>query len=166
MENTNKWFALYTKPRFEKKAYEDLSNKGFDSFLPTYKTLRQWSDRKKMVELPLFPSYCFVNINPDNYLGPLKANGVLKYVWFNNKPVPIPDKEIESIKILCGSQLPLELSPIDFAPGQKVVISQGALCGLEGEYVRNTGKKKILVRISSINHGVIVNIDPDFVIGL
>lgn len=166
MDKTNKWFALYTRPRFEKKAHEDLIKKGFVSFLPTYKTLRQWSDRKKMVELPLFSSYCFININPQNYHEPLKANGIIKYVWFNNKPVAIPDKEIESIKILCGSQFPLELAPIDFKNGQKVVISHGTLCGIEGEYIRNSGKRKILVRINSINQGVIVNIDSEFVTGL
>jgi transcriptional antiterminator RfaH len=166
MKETNKWFALYTKPRFEKKASEDLHALGIENYLPTYKTIRQWSDRKKMVELPLFPSYCFVSIQPSKYLEPLKANGVIKFVWFNNKPVPIPDKEIEAIKILCGSQLPLELSSIDFAPGQKVIVSQGVLSGIEGEYVKNSGKKKILVRINSINHGVIVSINPEYVVGL
>lgn len=163
MEDKTKWFALYTKPRFEKKACEDLKSKGFESYLPTYKTLRQWSDRKKMVELPLFPSYCFVNINPSDYHEPLQAQGIIKYVWFENKPMPIPEKEIESIKILCGSMLPLELSPINLSVGQKVIITNGALSGIEGEYVKNSGKRKVLVRINSINHGVIVNIDSEFV---
>ncbi|HBS84983.1 MAG: hypothetical protein A2W91_07090 [Bacteroidetes bacterium GWF2_38_335] len=165
MEGKKKWFALYTRPRFEKKAFDDLVKNGFEAYLPLYKTLRVWSDRKKMVEAPLFSSYCFVRIDPKFYLEPLKAYGVVKYVWFDGKPVPVPEKEIDSVKILCGSMLPLEYASLDLEPGQKIRINHGVLKGLEGEYIEKAGKNKILVRVNSISHALMVTIDPAYLSG-
>lgn len=163
MPGKKTWFALYTRPRFEQKATDSLIQMGFEAYLPTYKTLRQWSDRKKMVELPLFPSYCFVRIVPELYREPLRAHGVVRFVWIEGKPAPVPDKEIEAIKTLCSSSFPLEVTIPDPVPGQKVIITSGALKGIEGEFVDKAGSRKFLVRIHTINHAVLVNVDAGMV---
>ncbi|PIP53827.1 MAG: antitermination protein NusG [Bacteroidetes bacterium CG23_combo_of_CG06-09_8_20_14_all_32_9] len=158
------WFVLYTKPRFEQKVYYNLLQMGINSYLPMQKTLKQWSDRKKWVHEPLFKSYCFVQIKPEYYREPLKANGVLRYIWFEGKPVPVSDKEIETIKLLCDSNIPVEVVELTLIKGQTVKIINGVLKGLVGEYLKKTGQHKILVRIDSINQGLMVSVPPAYVV--
>ena len=161
-----KWYPLYTKPRFEKKADLHLKILGFESFLPTYKTLRQWSDRKKKVELPMFPSYCFVRVHPKNYLEPLKAYGVVKYIWFNGKPIPVEDKIIESIKKVCAGENEIDVTTFNYDRGQKIRIKHGPLLGVEGEYVEQSGKHKLLIWVDVIHQGVLVTINPDNIVAV
>lgn len=164
MLNKLTWFALYTKPRYEQKVADELLQTGINSYLPTQKTLKQWSDRKKWVVEPLFKSYCFVQILPYKYLEPLKANGAIRYIWHDGKPGIVRDNEIEVIKLLCDSNLQLEVVPLTFEKGQKVQITNGSLAGLTGEYIQNAGQQKILIRIISISHGVLVTIPPAYVV--
>ncbi|GAB4303659.1 MAG: UpxY family transcription antiterminator [Marinilabiliales bacterium] len=156
-----KWFPLYTRPRHERKAFENLKSFGFEAFLPTYKTLRQWSDRKKKVELPLFPSYCFVKIEEKKYIEPLKANGVVKYVWFNGKPIPVEDKVIESLQRVCKGDYKIEKTYNKFSSGQKIRIKYGQLKGIEGIYVNETNNFKLLIWVDAIGQGVYVHINPE-----
>jgi transcription antitermination factor NusG len=164
MLNKLTWFALYTKPRYEQKVADELLQTGINSYLPTQKTLKQWSDRKKWIVEPLFKSYCFVQILPYKYLEPLKANGAIRYIWHDGKPGIVRDNEIEVIKLLCDSNLQLEVVPLTFEKGQKVQITNGSLAGLTGEYIQNAGQQKILIRIISISHGVLVTIPPAYVV--
>ena len=164
MLNKLTWFALYTKPRYEQKVADELLQTGINSYLPTQKTLKQWSDRKKWIVEPLFKSYCFVQILPYKYLEPLKANGAIRYIWHDGKPGIVRDNEIEVIKLLCDSNLQLEVVPLTFQKGQKVQITNGSLAGLTGEYIQNAGQQKILIRIISISHGVLVTIPPAYVV--
>lgn len=158
------WFALYTRPRFELKVNESLQQMGFESYLPTQKVLKQWSDRRKWVEEPLFKSYCFVRIIPEYYREPLKVTGVVRYVWMEGKPIPVRDSEIELIRILCSSELPIEVVTTSMEKGQKIIITGGALNGLSGEYIKNTGQHKVLVRIDSISHGLLVFVPPAYIV--
>jgi transcription antitermination factor NusG len=164
MLNKLTWFALYTKPRYEQKVADELLQIGINSYLPTQKTLKQWSDRKKWIVEPLFKSYCFVQIMPYKYLEPLKANGAIRYIWHDGKPGIVRDNEIEVIKLLCDSNLQLEVVPLTFEKGQNVQITNGALAGLTGEYIQKAGQNKILIRIISISHGVLVTIPPAYVV--
>ncbi len=164
MLNKLTWFALYTKPRYEQKVADELLQTGINSYLPTQKTLKQWSDRRKWIVEPLFKSYCFVQTMPNNYLEPLKANGAIRYIWYDGKPAIVRDHEIEVIKLLCDSNLQLEVVPLTFEKGQAVQITNGALAGLTGEYIEKAGQHKILVRINSISHGVMVTIPPAYVV--
>ena len=82
MENTFHWYAVYTKPRNEKKLAERLNGKGIEAYLPMRRTLKQWSDRKKMVDEPLISSYVFVNVLQEHYFEVLNTPGAVKYIWF------------------------------------------------------------------------------------
>jgi transcriptional antiterminator RfaH len=158
------WFALYTRPRFEQKVNDNLQQMGFESYLPTQKVLKQWSDRKKWVEEPLFRSYCFVRIIPELYTEPLKAFGVVKYIWLDGKPAPVRDREIETIRLLCNSKIPLQVIGLPLEKGQKVCVTEGSLKGLSGEYIKNSGQHKILIRIDSISHGLLVTVPSGFIV--
>jgi len=158
------WFALYTRPRFEFKADASLKELGFNSFLPTQKTLKTWSDRKKWVTEPLFRSYCFVQTYPEKYFEVLKAYGVVKYIWFEGKPQPVRDTEINVLKKICESKQEVDVVSYNFKKGQKVKITCGSLIGLTGEYLKNKNKHSILIRVDSVNQGLLVTINPDSII--
>ncbi|OFX40878.1 MAG: hypothetical protein A2X08_17035 [Bacteroidetes bacterium GWA2_32_17] len=164
MSNELTWFALYTRPRFELKAEASLKEMGIITYLPMQKTLKEWCDRKKWITEPLFKSYCFIQINPSNYCIPLKAYGVVHYVWFDGKPAPVRDKEIEVIKLICNSKQQVEVVDYNFKKGQNVKVTYGPLKGLEGEFIENKGKYDILVRFDSICQGVLVSISPKHVV--
>src|SRR5687767_5047441 len=93
-----KWYAVYTKPRREKKVDKLLNEKGMESYCPLQKIQRQWSDRKKIVEEPLFKSYVFVRISDEQQTELRMVNGVVNFVYWMGKPAIIKDKEIEIIK--------------------------------------------------------------------
>lgn len=158
------WFALYTRPRYEQKVNDELLQMGINSYVPTHKILKQWSDRKKIITEPLFKSYCFVQIRPQLYLEPLKANGAIRYVWYDGKPAIVRDNEIEIIRLLCNSDLEINVVDLPLKKGQGVQITNGALTGLIGEYIKKAGKNKILVRIDSISHGLMVTVPQTHVI--
>jgi transcriptional antiterminator RfaH len=158
------WYALYTRPRFEQKVNDSLLQLGIESYLPKQKILKQWSDRKKWVEEPLFKSYCFVRLIPKLYAQPLKIVGVVKYIWLDGKPAPVRDSEIDTIRLLCSSEIPLEAVSLPLEQGQKVCITEGTLKGLSGEYLKNTSQHKILIRIDSVSHGLLVSVPSNFIV--
>jgi transcription antitermination factor NusG len=90
MEHQAHWYAVYTKPRSEKKLADLLNDKGIEAYLPMRRTLKQWSDRKKMVDEPLITSYVFVHVFRKNYFEVLNTPGAVKYIWFCGKPAVIP----------------------------------------------------------------------------
>ncbi|NTV84857.1 MAG: UpxY family transcription antiterminator, partial [Bacteroidales bacterium] len=99
------WFAVYTNPRTEKKAHAELISKGIDAYLPLQRTLKQWSDRKKWVEEPLFRSYIFVNITKSQYFDVLNTTGIVRYITFEGKAVPIPPRQIDAIRYYLEEEL-------------------------------------------------------------
>lgn len=145
------WLAIYTKPRSEKKALDRLQEAGYEAYLPLIKTLKQWSDRKKWVEEPLFRSYVFVRVSEKEYYDVLNATPyTVRYVTFEGKAVPIPPSQIEAMKnyIAQGDYTDMELA--DFEPGQEVEVVQGAMKGLRGRLVRAAGKQKVRVEIDGV----------------
>ena len=152
------WFALYTKPRAEKQVFARLTELGIEAFLPLYKTIRKWSDRKKIVELPLFPSYLFVKVNKYQYLQTLKVNGALKYITFEHKAEPIPEYQINNIRILIGATFDFEVSSEKLNKGDEVEVIHGVLSGLKGELVKLKKKDKVIVRIDKIEQNIIIDI--------
>jgi transcriptional antiterminator RfaH len=163
MKDSRKWYALYTRPRFENKAYESLIQLGFEAYLPKYKTIRQWSDRKKKMELPLIPSYCFVKIRPQEYYKPMEAYGVVKHIWFDNAPAPLKDTDILAMRMICEANYDFELVTTDFKPGTPIMVKQGPFKGVEGEVIEFSGKQQVLIKIESINHGFLLKISPNFI---
>ena len=158
-----RWFAAYTKPRNEKKVYERLSEAGSETFLPLHKRMKQWSDRKKLVEEPLLRSYIFVRITEKEYFKVLNTFGVVRYVTFEGKAAPIPDNQIDILKLLVGEQVDIETTDEPIEPGEKIEVTIGPLRGLEGELVEHKGKSKVVVRLDHISHSLLVTLSKGYI---
>ncbi|HNT41409.1 MAG: UpxY family transcription antiterminator [Bacteroidales bacterium] len=162
-EANKRWYALYTKPRNEKKIYSRLVEKGVEAFLPLQKRLKQWSDRKKLVEEPLFRSYIFVRIDAREYYEVLNTPGIVRYITFEGKAVPIPDRQIEQVKQLLVQDLEIEPVEEQIPPGALVEVRFGNLMGITGELVEHAGKKKVIIRIDHVSHSLLVTLPKDYV---
>jgi len=160
--SSDTWFALYTRARAEKKVYDELLRMGIDAYLPIQRNLKQWSDRKKWVEEPLFHSYVFIKSSIKDYYAPLQILGSVNYVSFEGKPAKIPDSQIETLKLIIASVPDVEVVHENFQPGQLVTIETGTLHGLCGELVEYRSKKAVLVRIDHIGKSLIINISPSY----
>lgn len=145
------WYAVYTHPRAEKKAHAELLAKGINTYLPLLRTLRQWSDRKKWVEEPLFKSYLFVYISQKEYINVLNTPGIVRFVTFEGQAVPVPPRQIEAIRFYLSESTPEELpDPASLVPGQEVKVIRGPLMGLAGELVELKGQQKVRIRIDAL----------------
>lgn len=152
------WYAVYTNPRAEKRTNMLLQQRGIEVYLPLLKSLKQWSDRKKWVEEPLFKSYLFVNVSEKEYLDVLQVQGVVKYISFSGKAAIIPDEQIETIRLLLSTEAELEVSMHHFEMGEKVVIKAGPFIGLKGELIDNKNTKRFLVRFDQLGKSIVLNI--------
>ncbi len=152
------WHVIYTKSKWEKKVDDLLMQKGFESWCPVQKQERQWSDRKKIIEVPLFRSYVFIKASKEDYTKILSTIGVVNFLYFERKPAIIRDVEIEEIRKYLGMSTTSSIQIVDMAniPAQtKVSINQGLFMGQRGEVVKS-GKKSVFVRLESINMMMIV----------
>jgi len=160
---TPQWFAVYTRSCAEKKVAGELEKQGIEYYLPLYRTIRQWSDRKKKIEEPLIKSYLFVRIVQKEYLSVLKIWGVVRIVHFSGQPVPIPEWQINNLKILLGADIMIENDARDFKKNEEVVIVRGSLEGLRGVITKVGARKKLVISITALNYNISVNIDSRFV---
>jgi transcriptional antiterminator RfaH len=157
--NDYQWFAVYTRSRTEKKACDELVKKGFNCYLPMLKVLRQWSDRKKWIETPLFNSYLFVYISPQEYRQVLQIQGLVRFITFEGKAVPIPPQQIEAIKTFLGQGAPTYLeTEMKFESGSPVEITRGAMMGLTGILLRVAGKHRVKIEIDCVGQSLIIDI--------
>ncbi len=153
------WFAVYTRSRAEKKVHSELIQKGIECFLPLHKKLRRWKDRKKWVEIPLIPGYCFVYISRKEYDKVLNVSNVVHYVTFEGKASVIPNKQIEYLKqMLSQNDFDITVSQENFSPGKRVEVTEGPLVGLQGELVESRGKNKFILRLVEIDNVFVVEI--------
>ena len=155
------WFALYTKPRAEKKVNAELHEKGIEVYLPMRKELRHWSDRKKWVEVPIINSYIFVHIRMDDYRRVFDSKGVIRYVSHKGRAVVIPDHEIENMKQTVSSNILFNVEASDIRKGQIVTIASGPLKGITGEVMEVQGARKFYMRISHIGYTLVVTLDDE-----
>jgi transcription antitermination factor NusG len=155
------WFAIYTKSRWEKRVWNDLLKHGYEAYLPLKKTLRQWTDRKKWVDIPIVTSYVFVHVTPEEYRDILEFAGVVCYLTFEGKAVPISPRQINTMKIILGHDdgKNVEVTRENFAKGEKVRVAHGPMKGAEGEIIVDKAKHKLLVRIDQIGFNMVVKID-------
>jgi transcription antitermination factor NusG len=152
------WHVIYTKSKWEKKVDDLLMQKGFESWCPVQKQERQWSDRKKIIEAPLFRSYVFIKASKEDYTKILSTIGVVNFLYFERKPAIIRDVEIEEIRKYLGMSTTASIQIVDMSniPAQtKVSINQGLFMGQRGEVIK-AGKKNVFVRLDSINMMMIV----------
>ena len=154
------WFAVHTHARHEKVVAQETRDLGIATFLPVVKQVRQWSDRRKVIESPLFSCYVFVKIVPDNRerLKVLRVNGVLRFVGTNGMGIPIPDEQIEAVRILTEEQLPVCSHPF-LKIGQRVRVRSGALAGIEGVLTGRTGAQTLVVSLDAIQRSLSVRIE-------
>lgn len=144
------WFPVYTKSRTEKKVYDELTKKGITCYLPLKKVLKQWSDRKKIIEEPLIKSYLFVKINIKDQSIVLMTKGVVNFIYFSGKAAFIPQQQIDGLKMLLATDQELEMLDFEINPGTKVLIKAGPLKGMTAETVKYKGKKHIILRLDNI----------------
>ena len=157
-----KWYAIYTHPRAEKQVYQRLLEEGVETFLPLQKTYRIWSDRKKLIEKPLIPSYLFVKIRTKNFHHVYKIQGVVKFISFEGKPVSIPNKQIDILRLLVNSDAKIEVSAENFAKGDNVEVISGSLVGLTGELIKIGNQNRVVIRIDRLDQNLILKIPKAF----
>ena len=154
------WYAIYVRSRHEKSVHSELQKKGIESSLPLTIVTRQWSDRRKKVEVPLFRGYVFVKIDIKNVKLPvLTTSGVVKFVTFNNVTVPIPEDQMYWLQQMIASDLLLSQEQ-DFPVGTEIDVMSGPLKGLRGRVKQKNSKSRLVVWFDAIMQGVSVGIDP------
>ena len=154
------WYAIYVRSRHEKSVHFELQQKGIESSLPLTIITRQWSDRRKKVEVPLFRGYVFVKIDIKNEKLPvLTTSGVVKFVTFNNVTVPIPEDQMYWLQKMIASDLLLSQEH-DFPVGTEIDVMFGPLKGLRGRVKQKNSETRLVVWFDAIMQGVSVEIDP------
>jgi len=156
-ESKDKWYALYTKARAEKKVYEQLTAMSINAYLPLRRVLRQWSDRKKWVEVPIISSYIFVNISAKDYSKVFDANGVVAYVSHKGTAVIIPEHEIEIMRRTIDNKIGFDIKEGNLKKGQEITITSGPLKGIKGIVDDVKGNKKLYLNISNIGYTLVID---------
>ena len=149
MNNTKKWFAVYTKPRWEKKVFTLLQEKKITAYCPLNKVRKKWSDRYKIVHEPLFKSYVFVQVEENETANVRTVSGVVNFVYWNGKPAVIKEEEINTIRRFLNEYGHVEVEHIQFKPNQRVKIMSGVLMDEEGIVVRSN-KNKVQVILQNL----------------
>lgn len=154
------WFVIYTRPRHEKKIAKELENSSICNFLPLVKRLRNWSDRKKYIDAPLFPSYIFVRLEDmQTYFRSLEIDGVLHYVKVGRQIASVSETIINNLKLLVShSPNEVEVSSEYMCPGRSLIIREGPFTGFCCEVVEYKGRQKMLVRIELLQRNILVDI--------
>ncbi|MBY0435433.1 MAG: UpxY family transcription antiterminator [Cyclobacteriaceae bacterium] len=156
-----KWLVFYTKSRQEKKVRDLLIRNAFEVFLPLQKVMRQWSDRKKKVEVPLFNSYIFVNDTEDRISEILQTPGVAWNIRHNDKPAVLHPREMEIIQRFLETGLFVETNVASaFQPGDPVTIMDGPLKGMSGTVIKALSDSTFSVVLDSIKQTLSIQIDP------
>ena len=153
-----KWYAIYTKPRWEKKVHQLLNQKGVQSYCPLNKVRRKWSDRIKLVEEPLFKSYVFVNIEEKARTEVRMTDGVINFVYWNGKPAIVKDKEIDAIRRFLNEYENVELIKLDLKLNDQVIVAAGPLMDKEGKVIE-VKNKVARVQIDSLGYILVADIE-------
>jgi transcription antitermination factor NusG len=153
-----KWLAIYSRPRWEKKVNQLLTEKGLENYCPLNKVRRKWSDRVKIVEEPLFKSYVFVKVSDDDRTAVRMTPGVINFVYWEGKPAVIREKEINAIKRFLNDYENVEVQPMNLKIHQRVKITTGPLMDQEGE-VLSLQRKVVKVAIDSLGYILVAYID-------
>lgn len=167
MDSKKNWFAVYTKPRWEKKISGVLEAKGIECWCPLKKTQKQWSDRKKIVEEPLFTSYVFVHIDDTEKPQVLVANGIINFVYYIGKPAIIRDEEIDLIKkFLSEKEASVTVQSLQSLDADtRIRVNHGIFMDTPGIVVKG-GKKKVFVKLESLDQVMIVEFPVEHLLPL
>jgi transcription antitermination factor NusG len=153
-----RWYAVYTKPRWEKKVNQLLQEAGVECYCPLNKVYRKWSDRMKIVEEPLFKSYVFVRVSEGEMTNVRMITGVVNFVYWLSRPAVIKDREIETIRKFLNEYTDVEVHPVNVQVNSKVRIQRGLFMDREG-VVKKVFSRKVQVVIDSIGYALTAYID-------
>nr|MBI3612151.1 UpxY family transcription antiterminator [Nitrospirota bacterium] len=152
------WYALRTRSRHEKQVREWLAKQEIERLLPSLVRVSQWKDRKKAIEVPLFPGYCFARFYWHDRLAVLKIPGVVQIVGGGSSPEPVPDEEIEALKKLMISTLPYDAHPY-LREGMAIEVIRGPLEGVRGILLRKEKRYRLVISVHLIKQAAAVEID-------
>jgi transcription antitermination factor NusG len=154
------WFAIQTRPRYEKKVAAELREKAVESFLPLHSELHRWSDRRRLVQLPLFPGYVFVRVtgNLSHRVLVLRTNGVVSFVGDRRSGSPIPNSEIESIQSILEGGVAVNPYPY-LRIGQSVRIRGGSLDGVAGVLRALNGNQSLIISVNLIQRSIAIRLE-------
>jgi len=156
------WYAIRLRSNFERRATDILDEKGFTTFLPVTRARRKWSDRVKEIDVPVFSGYTFCKFDRAHRLPILTTPGVVSILESTTGPIPIPEDEIEGVRRLVNSGLPIGAYPF-LQAGESVIVERGPLAGTEGEIISLKNKYRLVVSVSLLQRSVSVEIDRDCV---
>jgi transcription antitermination factor NusG len=157
-----RWYALYVRERYEKIVTANLIGKGYEVFLPTYQSKRRWSDRTKVVEVPLFSRYVICRFDFRNRLPILTVPGVHFIVGFGQTVTPIDPAELNAVRLAVDSGLPYEPWPF-LKAGYRVRVEYGPLTGLEGFVLDVKNAYRLVISLNLLGRSVAVELDRDAV---
>jgi transcription antitermination factor NusG len=152
------WFAIWTRSRHEQVVREQLDRKHIEAFLPTVTRWSRWKDRKKKVDWPLFPGYCFARFDPQDRLPILKCTGVVSIISFEGELAAIPEHEIQGIRTLVESELAFDPCPM-IREGMMVEVMHGPLKGVVGRLMRKGAHARLVLSVDLIGQAVSVEVD-------
>jgi transcription termination/antitermination protein NusG len=152
------WYAIWTRSRHEQMVREQLEQRGYQAFLPTIPRWSRWKDRKKKIDWPLFPGYCFARFDTHERLPILKCSGVVSIVSFDGDIAPIPDIEIDGIRRLVESDLQYDPCPL-IREGTMVEVVHGPLRGVVGRLLRKGAHARLMLAVDLIGQAVSVEVD-------
>jgi transcription antitermination factor NusG len=152
------WYVAYTCANHEKRVAAELEARAVEHFLPLYKSVRRWKDRRVQLELPLFPGYAFVRIALRDRLEVLKVPGVVRLVGFNGSPTALDDEEVESLRRGLAQGVRAEPHPF-LTVGRRVRITVGSLTGHEGILVRRKGHLRVVLSVDLIQRSILLDTD-------
>ena len=155
---TARWVAVYTVARHEKVVAQQLQERKVETFLPLYRTVRRWKDRRKEVELALFPSYVFVKIPVEDKLRVLQVNGVVHLVKFNGELAALPEQEIEALRNGLVNRLYAEPCPY-LQVGKRVRVIRGPMAGADGILSRKKDRYRMVISVDVLMRSVAVEVD-------
>lgn len=152
------WYALYTRPRHEKQVAEQMEQRRISCFLPLYRSVRRWKDRRKELELALFPGYVFVQVALRDQLCVLTLPGAVGLVMFNGQPAALPEAEIEDLRRRLAGYGTVEPHPY-LQAGRRVRVCSGPMQGLEGIIVRRKDRCRVVFSLDLIRRSMVVEVD-------
>ncbi len=161
-QTNHAWYAVRVRSKFEQSVAVSLTGKGYEKYLPLYRSRRQWSDRMKDLDLPLFPGYLFCRFDAQVRLPILTIPGVISIVGSGRTPIAVSDQEIEMIQTMVKSGLMLRPWP-QLVVGSRIVIEKGPLQGVEGVTVDIKRKHHLIVSVPLLQRSVAVEIDREWV---
>lgn len=158
MEKKKQWYAVYTRPRWEKKVSDLLTKKKIDNYCPLNRVVRQWADRKKIVFEPLFTSYVFVYAMPAEHLAIKQTDGILNFVYWLGQPAVIRDEEIDAIRQFLADYQDVQLEKTGVNVNDHVRISSGPLMWREGNVIE-VKSKTVRVVLPSLGYAMVAEVE-------